>query len=216
MLNNMKITNPCPEIRNRVVPEDLENRIKNKCKTRTSVINYLHSNDEQETITMKKIRFGDLKKDDVFEFSGKKMKKLEDDGFHAITLIDRGKESFMFFKHNLVNVEQIFSTEQDDKINWDSKLISFNGKLCNDMTFRQAVDKCRKRKEFDCVHIVFKTSSNCYIECWINNRESDEQIEQKFIVKGKLDFETIGYFGTHINTTSITTESSPIFYQTDK
>lgn len=51
---------------------------------------------------MKK-RFGELSVGADFEFAGKTLTKL--DGYNAVTKVARGKQNFMFFKHNLVTVE---------------------------------------------------------------------------------------------------------------
>lgn len=49
-----------------------------------------------------KIRFGELNNGDEFEFAGKTLTKL--DNFNAVTKVSRGKQNFMFFRHNLVTV----------------------------------------------------------------------------------------------------------------
>lgn len=49
-----------------------------------------------------KIRFGELNIGDEFEFAGKTLTKL--DNFNAVTKVSRGKQNFMFFRHNLVTV----------------------------------------------------------------------------------------------------------------
>jgi hypothetical protein len=51
---------------------------------------------------MKK-RFGGLNISDDFEFAGKTLTKLDE--YNAVTKVARGKENFMFFKHNLVTVK---------------------------------------------------------------------------------------------------------------
>ncbi len=48
---------------------------------------------------MKK-RFGEIEMGELFFYAKKKMKKL--DAYNAVTVVDKGKEHFMFFKHNLV------------------------------------------------------------------------------------------------------------------
>lgn len=132
----MKITNS----RFREVPEDLANRIQHKNLTRSSIVDeYFPTaitdeamtnpcvSKEQKKVSMTKIRFGDLKKDDVFEFAGKQMKKLGDNSLHAITLTDRGKESFMFFKHNLVNVENKKPVEINISSSFEVETINYFG-----------------------------------------------------------------------------------------
>lgn len=58
---------------------------------------------------MKK-RFGELNNGDDFEFAGKTLTKL--DGFNAVTKVSRGKQNFLFFKHNLVTVEDPASSPE--------------------------------------------------------------------------------------------------------
>lgn len=53
-----------------------------------------------EKMVMKRIRFGELDVGDIFSFSGKSLKKIDE--FYAVTLEDCGKQNFLFQKRNLV------------------------------------------------------------------------------------------------------------------
>lgn len=201
----MKITNPGSEIarmsytRYRTLSEDFVKSIENIIKTRASIVdeyfptaitdevmtNPVYKNPKKfysGEIPMLKIRFGDLKKDDVFWFAGKQMKKLEDNSLHAITITDRGKESFMFFKHNLVNVESVVENNDVNELDcFYAHNIPFG---------KTSFIHCFSSEE---PGTTFISDSDPDI-----SNDLEKVCTEEFIHNTRLETETINYFGTEI------------------
>jgi hypothetical protein len=79
-----------------------------------------------------KIRFGELNNGDEFDFDGKTLIKL--DGFNAVTKVARGKQNFMFFRHNLVTVkDNELETQALAASNEDENIPSFGDKKFSDL-----------------------------------------------------------------------------------
>lgn len=52
-----------------------------------------------------KLRFGEINIGDDFKYAGNTLTKL--DAYNAVTKVSRGKQNFMFFKHDIVHVDTI-------------------------------------------------------------------------------------------------------------
>lgn len=128
-------------------------------------------------------RFGEISIGDFFFFSKKKMKKLDE--YNAVTVVDRGKEHFLFLKRNLVEEEFV----EVKKEVCDSKISKFFDEFLN------VVEETKNIKCYYAPYIPLEVSNEYtiyknYLDksrlhqkcfCLGNSKEIQDELDQSFL-----------------------------------
>jgi hypothetical protein len=124
-------------------------------------------------------RFGEIAIGDLFFYAKKKMKKL--DAYNAVTVVERGKENFMFFKHNLVEefVDHVINNEK--KINsFASELWSSFTEYCKEKPVGNIVDT-------DYIDFLNECSEGIILNGEVAKNKQSKFVESSMILNGEID-----------------------------